>query len=109
MQLADVFKKGRAYTVANASDASRNTSRNASRNNSVPLPALPGAGNQTPAREQGQMFTALVDWVERGAAPESITLVSRDKLVSYPICVYPQEAIWDGKGSRKQATSYTCR
>ncbi|UUZ65679.1 tannase/feruloyl esterase family alpha/beta hydrolase [Polaromonas sp. P1-6] len=93
--------QGRGYTVASAGDASRN--------NTVPLPALPGAGNQTPSREQDQMFTALVDWVEKGTAPESITLVSRDKSVSYPVCVYPQKAIWNGSGSAKSAASYVCR
>jgi Tannase and feruloyl esterase len=93
--------QGRAYTVASAGDANRN--------NTVPLPALPGAANQTPSREQDQMFTALVDWVELGTAPASITLVSRDKSVSYPICVYPQKTTWNGSGSPKSAASYTCR
>ncbi len=93
--------QGRGYVVASASDASRN--------NTVPLPALPGAGNQTPSREQDQMFTALVDWVEKGSAPGSITATSRDGTVSYPLCVYPQKASWNGSGSPKLAASYACR
>ena len=48
--------QGRAYTVGG-------------KNDTVPLPKLPGNANQTPTREQDQFFTALVDWVEKGAAP----------------------------------------
>jgi feruloyl esterase len=93
--------QGRAYTVASVSDASRN--------NTVPLPALPGVNNQTPSREQDQMFTALTEWVEKARPPERITLVSRDGSVSYPVCVYPQKAIWNGSDSPKSASSYSCR
>ena len=78
-------------------------------NNAVPLPRLPGNANQTPSRDQDTMFTALVDWVERGAAPGDILLVSRDNSVNYPICVYPKKAVWDGSGSAKVAASYACR
>ncbi len=92
--------QGRGYVVASASDPGKN--------NSVPLPALPGAGNQTPTRERDQMFSALVDWVEQGSAPGAITLRSRDGSLSYPICVYPQKARWDGVVSSKVASSYRC-
>jgi pimeloyl-ACP methyl ester carboxylesterase len=93
--------QGRGYTVAGLSDASRN--------NTVPLPKLPGAGNQTPTRDQDQMFSALSDWVEKGLAPASITITSRDNTVSYPICVYPLKASWNGSGSSKEATNYACQ
>ena len=76
---------------------------------SADLPKLPGAANQTPGREQDQMFTALVDWVEQALPPASIIITSRDNSVSYPICVYPQRAQWDGSGSAKSASSYACR
>jgi feruloyl esterase len=89
--------QGRAYTIGNA------------RNNGVPQPKLPGNGNQTPTREQDQMFSALVDWVEKGIAPESIVVTSRDGTSSYPLCVYPKKITWDGRGSPQQASSYTCR
>jgi pimeloyl-ACP methyl ester carboxylesterase len=93
--------QGRAYTVASATDPSKN--------NTVPLPKLPGAGNQTPSREQDQLFTALLDWVEKGTTPGSVTLTSRDNSVSYPICVYPLKAVWNGTGSSKVASSYQCQ
>jgi Tannase and feruloyl esterase len=88
--------QGRAYTVGGQND-------------SVPLPKLPGNANQTPTREQDQFFTALVDWVERGVAPEEITLTSRDNRVSYPVCVYPQRTVWNGSGPATLASSYSCR
>jgi hypothetical protein len=88
--------QGRAYTVGG-------------KNDTVPLPKLPGNANQTPTREQDQFFTALVDWVEKGAAPGEIMLTSRDKSVSYPVCVYPQRTTWNGSGPATQASSYSCR
>lgn len=88
--------QGRAWTVAGT-------------NNAVPMPALPGNANQTPTTAQDTMFSALVDWVERGAAPGSLVIRSRDNAVSYPICVYPQRITWDGHGPVTQAASYSCR
>ena len=88
--------QGRAYTVGG-------------KNDSVPLPKLPGNANQTPTREQDQFFTALVDWVENNTAPGEILLTSRDNSVSYPVCVYPLRTTWNGNGDAKQASSYSCR
>jgi Tannase and feruloyl esterase len=88
--------QGRAYTVGG-------------KNDTVPLPKLPGNGNQNPTREQDQFFSALVDWVEKGAAPGEIVLTSRDKSVSYPICVYPLKTTWNGSGPATQASSFGCR
>ena len=88
--------QGRAYTVGGQND-------------SVPLPKLPGNASQTPAREQDQLFTALLDWVEKGAAPGEIVLTSRDNSTSYPVCVYPLRTTWNGSGPPTQATSFVCR
>jgi hypothetical protein len=88
--------QGRAYTIGG-------------KNDSVPLPKLPGNANQTPTREQDQFFTALVDWFEKGTAPGEILLTSRDNSVSYPVCVYPLRTTWNGNGDAKQASSYSCR
>ena len=77
-------------------------------NDTVAMPALPGDNNQVPAREQDQMFTALQDWVERGAAPETIVVTSRDKGTSLPACVYPKRPTWNGSGPARSASSYSC-
>jgi hypothetical protein len=88
--------QGRAWTVGG-------------NNNAVPMPWLPGNANQTPTRDKDPLFTALVDWVEKGVAPTSMVISSRDNSVSYPICVYPQKTTWNGTGSPKAAASYACR
>jgi hypothetical protein len=88
--------QGRAYTVGGNNDT-------------VPMPRLPGNANQTPTRQQDQVFSALVDWVEKGAATDDIVISSRDNSVSYPICVYPKKTTWTGAGSAKVATNYTCQ
>jgi pimeloyl-ACP methyl ester carboxylesterase len=88
--------QGRPYTVGGRNDA-------------VPTPKLPGNANQNPTREQDQFFTALVDWVEKGTAPEDIMLTSRDKSVSYPVCVYPKMTTWNGSGPATQASSFSCK
>lgn len=88
--------QGRAWTVGGA-------------NNAVPMPALPGNGNQAPTRDKDPLFSALVDWVENGTAPGSMVITSRDGGVSAPVCVYPQQAVWNGTGPAKQAANYTCR
>lgn len=88
--------QGRAFTVSG-------------NNNTVPMPALPGNGNQTPTPEQDTMFSALVNWVEHGKAPGDIVITSRDKSTSYPVCVYPKKITWNGTGNPKAATSYSCQ
>lgn len=88
--------QGRAWTVSN-------------QNNTVPMPQLPGNTNQNPTRDQDTLFSALSDWVERGVAPESIVIRSRDNSTSYPVCVYPKKISWNGTGSVKEAASYACR
>jgi feruloyl esterase len=108
--IAEVQKFVRLYMVPGKAHSSQGRSFTVGgNNNTVPLPKLPGGANQTPTREQDQMFTALFDWVEKGNTPGNITLTSRDNSVSYPICVYPQKTTWNGSGSAKSASSYTCQ
>lgn len=108
--IIEVQKFARLYLIPGKAHSSQGRSYTVGgNNNTVPLPKLPGGANQTPTREQDQMFSALQDWVEKASAPGSITLTSRDNSVSYPICVYPQKASWNGSGSAKAAASYACR
>jgi Tannase and feruloyl esterase len=99
----------RMYLVPGAAHSSQGRpSTVTGKNNSVPLPKLPGNANQKPTRDQDQLFTALVDWVEQAKAPGDIVLTSRDNTVSYPICVYPKKITWGG-GDAKLASSYRCQ
>ncbi|HEY6354605.1 MAG TPA: tannase/feruloyl esterase family alpha/beta hydrolase [Burkholderiaceae bacterium] len=107
---AEVQKFMRMYLVPGAAHSSQGRAYTVSGNsNTVPLPKLPGNANQTPTREQDQFFTALVDWVEKGQAPGELLLTSRDNSVSYPVCVYPKRTTWDGVGSAKLPSSYSCK
>jgi feruloyl esterase len=56
-------------------------------------------------------MTALIDWVERGIAPASITAtrVEGGNVVrTRPLCPYPQVARYGGAGSIDAAASFTC-
>jgi feruloyl esterase len=60
-----------------------------------------------PLPVSGQLFAALVDWVEKGNAPSSFVLSSADISVTRPICLYPQKAVYGGSGSVTAAASYS--
>jgi hypothetical protein len=107
---SEVQKFLRMYLVPGAAHSSQGRPFAANgAGDSVPLPKLPGNANQTPSREQDQFFTALVDWVEKGIAPDDIMLTSRNGRISYPICVYPKRTTWDGQGSVTTVASFYCR
>jgi Tannase and feruloyl esterase len=57
-------------------------------------------------------LTALINWVENGAAPTSITAgqAREGKLVrTRPLCPYPQVARYSGSGSIDDAASFACK
>jgi feruloyl esterase len=56
-------------------------------------------------------MTALIDWVERGIAPDSLTAsrMENDAVVrTRPLCPYPQVARHRGTGSIDAAASFAC-
>src|SRR5260370_22145827 len=57
-------------------------------------------------------MTALINWVENGVPPASITAsqVDRGKLVrTRPLCPYPQVARYSGSGSPADAANFACK
>jgi Tannase and feruloyl esterase len=55
--------------------------------------------------------TALVDWVEKGKAPDSIRaarVINNKEVRSRPLCPYPQVARYIGKGSIDAAANFRC-
>jgi pimeloyl-ACP methyl ester carboxylesterase len=53
----------------------------------------------------------LVQWVEKGVAPERIVAAQTVKgavIRTRPLCPYPQEARWTGQGSTDDAANFVC-
>jgi feruloyl esterase len=56
-------------------------------------------------------LTPLVEWVERGVAPQSIVgsrLVDGKVVRTRPLCPYPHVAAYKGTGSIDDAASFSC-
>ena len=75
-----------------------------------PVPGMAHcAGGTGPDRHDG--MTALIDWVEKGKAPDAIVAskVTNGKVVrSRPLCPYPQVARHSGQGSIDDAANFRC-
>src|SRR5262249_41362335 len=56
------------------------------------------------------LFDALVNWVEHGAAPQQIQAQAQtaNGAITRPLCPYPQTAVYNGSGSPNVATSFHC-
>ena len=74
---------------------------------------MPGVGHcgGGPGPDTFDAVAVLVDWVEHGVAPDRIvashnTAGAVDR--TRPLCPYPQEAQWTGKGSTDEAANFTC-
>ena len=60
---------------------------------------------------QHDVLSALVQWVEKGLAPDYIIAshVTDDRIDrSRPVCHYPKVARWTGSGSTDDAKNFTC-
>jgi len=56
-------------------------------------------------------MTAIVNWVEKGDAPASITasrVVDNQAVRTRPLCPYPQVARYKGQGSIDEAANFSC-
>jgi len=56
-------------------------------------------------------MTAIINWVEKGVAPASITasrVVNNQVVRTRPLCPYPQVARYEGKGSIDDAANFRC-
>jgi pimeloyl-ACP methyl ester carboxylesterase len=81
----------------------------------VRLFAVPGMGHclSGPATDQFDAFTALVDWVEKSAAPDRIVAKARPQSPwpgrTRPLCAYPKQARYSGAGSIEDAANFVCK
>lgn len=75
-----------------------------------------GQGGSSTADAQHSVYAALEQWVERGAAPNSIiatkyvseTDPSQGAKFTRPLCPYPQSAKYKGSGDPNDAANFTC-
>lgn len=89
---------------------------------------VPGMGHSRggPATDQYDMVDALVNWVEKGVAPDSVVAKARGAGSiaagsvntevpatwspgrTRPLCAYPKIAKYNGSGDSEDATNFTC-
>jgi len=73
-------------------------------------PGVGHCGGGPVALDTFDMLTALVDWVEKGTAPASVTATGRALPGrSRPLCAYPQHAHYKGTGDTQDAKNFECR
>jgi feruloyl esterase len=77
-----------------------------------PVPGMNHCGGG-PATDRYDCLAAIVDWVERGVAPERILAAAGPASPwpgrTRPLCPYPQVARYAGSGSVEDAASFVCR
>jgi feruloyl esterase len=63
-----------------------------------------------PALDQFDMLGAVVSWVEKGTAPESVTATGQAfPGRSRPLCAYPKHAQYLGQGDTNDAHNFSCQ
>jgi hypothetical protein len=70
-------------------------------------------GSGGPSTDLYDSLTPLVNWVEKGQAPDSITATAAATAPwpgrTRPLCPYPQQARYKGAGSIELAASFSCQ
>jgi hypothetical protein len=66
-----------------------------------------------PATDSFDGLAAIVEWVEKGAAPARIEASARPGTMYFPgrtrpLCAYPSYARYDGSGSLEDAANFVC-
>lgn len=63
-----------------------------------------------PGLDQFDMLAAIVNWVEKGAAPASIIATGKPfPSRSRPLCAYPKHAQYAGNGNTEDASNFRCQ
>ena len=91
------------------------TANNGAASSFVRMFAVPGMNHCQggPGTDQYDAFGALVDWVEKGNAPERIVATAGANTPwpgrTRPLCPYPAQARYSGQGSVEEAGNFSCR
>ena len=74
---------------------------------------VPGMGHcqgGSATLDRFDMLTAVVDWVEKGTAPDRVVATGTSLPGrSRPLCPYPQHAEYNGNGDPNNAANFTCK
>ena len=63
-----------------------------------------------PSLDQFDMLGAIVNWVEKGIAPDSVTATGKAfPGRSRPLCAYPAHAQYVGSGNTEDAANFRCQ
>jgi hypothetical protein len=63
-----------------------------------------------PSLDRFDMLGAVVNWVEKGTAPESVIAVGKAfPGRSRPLCTYPKHAQYSGQGNTEDAANFVCQ
>jgi feruloyl esterase len=74
------------------------------------VPGMGHCGGGPAALDTFDALSAMVDWVEKGTAPASLTATGRPfPNRSRPLCAYPQHAQYKGQGDPERAENFECR
>jgi hypothetical protein len=74
------------------------------------VPAMGHCGGGQGALDRFDLLTPLVDWVEKGVAPDAVTATGRGTPGrSRPLCAYPLHTHYKGAGDPESAASFECR
>jgi feruloyl esterase len=72
---------------------------------------VPGMGHCSggPSLDQFNMLSAVVNWVEKGIAPDEVIATGKAfPQRSRPLCAYPKHAQYTGAGNSEDALSFRC-
>ena len=74
------------------------------------VPGMGHCGGGSATLDRFDMVTAIVNWVERGQAPDRVIATGAAfKGRSRPLCAYPQYAHYNGSGDPNDAANFTCK
>jgi feruloyl esterase len=74
------------------------------------VPGMGHCGGGSLTTDSFDVLTALVDWVERGVAPDAVVATKpTEPRLTRPLCAYPKYAHYSGGGDPNDPTSFTCR
>jgi feruloyl esterase len=74
------------------------------------VPGMGHCGGGSLTTDSFDLLTPLVDWVERGIAPDTVVASRRaEPPLTRPLCPYPRYAHYSGRGNVNDPSSFTCR